>query len=118
LIILLILTAGIYFFVGNYKYNTKSPDQITKELVKEVSKYMVIPNEDPAIFTIQNPELLISQQAFFKGAEKDDTLLIFKKAGKAIIFSSKRHLIVNAGPVNFDQNKDQEQFQPTTIKPQ
>jgi hypothetical protein len=66
---------------------------------------MVLPEGKPAVFVVQDPELLISQQAFFKGAQKDDRLLVYPEAGKAIVYSPKRHMIINVGPVTFDPSK-------------
>lgn len=78
----------------------------TVKLVKEVKKLMILPDTDvPAIFDVQDPTLLASQQAFFVGAEKGDKLLVYPQIGKAIIYSPSRHIIVNVGPVTFDQAK-------------
>lgn len=79
----------------------------TVKLVKEVKKLMLLPESDvPAVFDIQDPTLLASQQAFFVGAQKGDKLLVYPQIGKAIIFSPSRHIIINVGPVTFDQAKN------------
>jgi hypothetical protein len=40
------------------------------------------------------------QQAFFAGAENGDYLLIYKEAGKAVLYSAKKNKILNMGPFN------------------
>lgn len=78
-----------------------------KDLLAAVSKHIILPNGDPAIFVIQDPATLITQQPFFVGAQKDDRLLVYTVAGKAIIYSPSRDILVNVGPVTFDQTKDE-----------
>lgn len=108
LIVIAIIIGGIY---GYFKYNSKASSEKraqaeTIRLVKEVRKVMILPETDvPAIFDIQDPVLLTSQQAFFAGAQKGDKLLVYPQLGKAIIYSPSRHVIVNVGPVTFDQTK-------------
>lgn len=108
LILLALISGGIY---GYFKYNSKASSEKraqaeTIRLVKEVRKIMILPETDvPAVFDIQDPVLLTSQQAFFAGAEKGDKLLVYPQLGKAIVYSPKRKMIVNVGPVTFDQTK-------------
>lgn len=108
LIVLALIIGGVY---GYFKYNSKASSEKraqaeTIRLVKEVRKIMILPETDvPAVFDIQDPVLLTSQQAFFAGAEKGDKLLVYPQLGKAIIYSPSRRVIVNVGPVTFDQMK-------------
>jgi hypothetical protein len=109
-----------YRYTKTDSYKQKKADKESVELVKEVGSMIILPAGKPAIFTVQDPDLLAGQQAFFKGAEKGDSLLVYSESGKAIIYSKKRHLIVNVGPVTFDQPKDQKasnSVPPATIKP-
>jgi hypothetical protein len=62
---------------------------------------MVVPTGKPSVFTIEDPKILSSQQAFFAQAEKGDSLIVYAQEGKAIIYSKKRNIIVNVGPVSF-----------------
>ena len=82
---------------------SKALEKEAKDLVSQVSKLMLLPDETPAIFNIQDPEKLVSQQLFFKGAQKDDKLMVFQKAGKAVLYSPSRGRIINVGPITFDQ---------------
>lgn len=108
LVLLALIGGGTYAY---FKYHSKASVEKraqaeTVRLVKEVRKVMILPETDvPAVFDIQDPVLLTSQQAFFAGAEKGDKLLVYPQLGKAIIYSPSRHVIVNVGPVTFDQAK-------------
>lgn len=108
LVLLALIGGGTYAY---FKYRSKASVEKraqaeTVRLVKEVRKVMILPETDvPAVFDIQDPVLLTSQQAFFAGAEKGDKLLVYPQLGKAIVYSPKRKMIVNVGPVTFDQAK-------------
>ena len=102
-----IVIGGIF----TYQYMI-SPERMAKKaaaknvaLLEEVGTHMLLPeNETPVIYEVQDPELLSAQQPFFKGAEAGDSLIVFPQSAKAIIYSSKRGLIVNVGPVSFDES--------------
>jgi hypothetical protein len=107
LVLLALIGGGTYAY---FKYHSKASIEKraqveTVRLVKEVRKVMILPETDvPAVFDIQDPVLLTSQQAFFAGAEKGDKLLVYPQLGKAIIYSPSRHIIVNVGPVTFNDS--------------
>lgn len=107
IILILLLIAGAYYGYNKYtstdSYKAKQVESEAKDLVSQVSKLMILPDETPAIFNIQDPEKLVSQQLFFKGAEKDDKLMVFQKAGKAVLYSPSKNKIINVGPITFDQ---------------
>lgn len=76
----------------------------TKSVIISVSKLMMVPQgDDPIVYEIKDPASLQSQQAFFAGSIVGDQLLVYPKSAKAIIYSPSRNLIVNVGPMNFDQ---------------
>ena len=108
-IVLIILVIGVVGKFAYAKYTSTDAykiEQVRKEsqsLISEVSKIMVLPDEEPAIFVVQDPNQLIAQQLFFKGAEKGDKLMVFQKAGKAVLYSPSKNKIINVGPVTFDQ---------------
>lgn len=74
-------------------------------VLAQLGKLMVLPEGDPVLFKVSNEEVMRQQQAFFKDAKNDDVLLVFQQSGKAIIFRPAENMVVNAGPVNFDQNQ-------------
>lgn len=90
-------------YVSSPEYQKEAAVKEQKSLLEEVGKVMLLPEEEPAIFVVNDPVQLTSQQLFFKGAEKGDKLMVFQKAGKAVLYSTNRHMIINVGPVTFDQ---------------
>lgn len=85
-------------FTLSQSEDEKAKEQ-TKTLIAQVKKHMVIPDEEPVVATVTDASLLVKEQKFFEGAENGDMLLVFPKAAKAIIYSSKRDLVVNVGPL-------------------
>jgi len=73
--------------------------QLVDETTKAVGKLMILPSEDgtPTVLIIQDVEKLAKQQQFYKNAQNNDRLLIYKN--QAIIYSPNRNIIVNVGPV-------------------
>jgi hypothetical protein len=66
---------------------------------------MVLPEGDPVLFKVNDQETMRKQQAFFKDTMNDDVLLVFQQSSKAIIYRPSTNMIVNVGPINFDQTK-------------
>jgi hypothetical protein len=88
IIILLIISFSLYFY---YKQNTIEygfNNQIQKEnieLFAKISRLYLVPDEEPTIATVSNPELL-KDQSFFTLSEKGDKVFIFIKAGRAVLY--------------------------------
>jgi hypothetical protein len=103
--VLALLAGGFFYYkyTKTEKYLQKKADRETMALVKKVGELMILPEGVPAVFSVEDPDVLVRQQAFFKGAEKGDSLLVYPEAGKAILYSAKRNIIVNVGPVTFDE---------------
>lgn len=77
-------------------------DREITRLVTQVEQHMLVPDDKPLVFTISDVETLVKEQAFFTGAQNGDRLLIFQSTGKAVIYSPKRDILVNVGPINFN----------------
>ncbi len=121
LLVLLVLGIGGFSFYKYYYTQTDSYKEAkvkkdTENLIQQVSKHMLLPtDEEPVIFDVTDPQALVSQQAFFNGAEKGDRLLVYSKVAKAIIYSPSRDMIINVGPITFDQEQvDVEQAKKAT----
>lgn len=117
-VILLVVGGGGYYGYMYWQASQNSPEaqvaqaeEEKKAVLDQLSKLMVLPEGDPVLFKVSNEEVMRQQQAFFKDTKNDDVLLVFQESGKAIIFRPSQNMIVNAGPVNFDQNQTQEQTQ-------
>ena len=113
----IIFASGFVWIFADYREAKKqvallSNPEIQKELYleeveetkKQVSKFIILPNEEPNLATVQNAETLVVQQPFFSGAINGDKVLIYKD--KAIIYSPERDILVNVGPV-YEQNEQQ-----------
>jgi hypothetical protein len=107
--------AGGYYGYAYWQKNYASPeakaqaeaaaaDKEKSEILAKLSKLMVLPEGEPVLFKVSNEETMRKQQAFFKDTKNDDVLLVFQKSSKAIIYRPSENMIVNVGPINFDQN--------------
>jgi len=109
---LLVIIGGIFFVHRSYfnpeavtKREAEHQRAENKDLLAELGKLIILPQEEPLIYQIDDPELLVSEQPFFVGAEAGDKLIIYPNSAKAIIYSRTRKMIVNVGPVTFDEGQ-------------
>lgn len=110
LTVILFGTTG-YFF---YQYQTllRNPNaaqmaaqEEAKKLTKEIGKLILLPKDEiPTVATITDIDKL-KDQTFFANAVNGNKVLIFPNSKLAIIYDPKANLIVNAGPINFSQQK-------------
>jgi len=82
--------------------------------VSSVSKFIILPNETPTVATILDAKKLTAEQTFYTGSLNGDKLLVYPKSQKAIIYSPSRNILVNVGPVYF--NNSQPAGQPAAEK--
>lgn len=106
-IVILGLFALLFSFVFKKKDEKPTQEDAMSEkevsvLTEELSKFMVVPDEEPLIFTISDVDFLVKEQKFFQNASNGDILFVFPEAEKAVVYSPKRERIINAGPVNFN----------------
>lgn len=111
-IILLVLFLGasalaVYFYI-QFNEIRKNPQKIVEEqarqLVSEVSKLIVLPeDEEPSIATVSDPEQLAGQP-FFSKAKKGDKVLIYTNAQKAILYDPVAKKIIDIAPLNIGSN--------------
>lgn len=119
LLALIILLLGSYFGWMKYKtyQNTSEPEKVAAQqaaaadlekskILTALGKLMVLPAGDPVLFKVSNADVMKKQQQFFKDTQNDDVLLVFQQAAKAIIYRPSSNVVVNVGPVNFDQNQN------------
>lgn len=77
-------------------------EKAIKELEDKIGKLIILPKETPTVATILDAKKLIAEQPFYAGAENGDQLLVYPKSQKAIIYSPSRNMLVNVGPVYFN----------------
>lgn len=115
LVIIIILAAGGYYGYKYYqakrladpKYRQAQVDKLVKKVTDNVGKLMILPvGEVPTVATITDVDKLKVDQPFYNDAQNGDQLLVYSTARKAIIYSPKRNIIVNSGPV-FVQDEQQ-----------
>jgi len=88
---------------GQQKVNKEEIDKV----LKDVGKLILLPiNETPTVATIEDAQALAKDQAFFADAQNGDKVLIY--SNRAMIYSPERNVLVNVGPVYF-----QDQAAPT-----
>ncbi len=86
------------------------------EVVKQVSKFIILPEGEPNLATIQDAKALAIERPFFKDAEDGDKLLIYKD--KAIIFSPTKNILINVGPVYMQDSQTTPVSEQTSIPTQ
>ena len=108
----IILAAGIYG--GTYlvrqkptwfglPQGTAQAQAEANALVAKVSKLMDLPtDETPTIATVTDVSI-VKDQPFFAKAQNGDKVLIYQKAGKAILYRESENKIIEVGAVNFNQ---------------
>lgn len=95
IIAFLILVIAYLLFGYSLHTDFSSPEQ----LVKIVSKLIVLPDETPTIATVSDLDKLKDQE-FFVDATIGDKVLIFNNSGKAILYSPQKNIIINVAPLS------------------
>lgn len=75
--------------------------QQVNRITNSVAKLIVLPEGTPTVAIIQDITALASQP-FFQNAQNGDIVLVYPT--QAIIYSPKRHVLVNVGPVINNQD--------------
>lgn len=111
-VILVMVATGGYLAYRAYATpddaNDISSEQAAKEtqaLLERVGTLILLPaDETPVIYEVNDPAILISQQPFFAGAAQGDKLIIYPNAVKAILYSPSKHVLINVGPITFNES--------------
>jgi hypothetical protein len=84
---------------GATKAAAATTEQQVSDLVAQVSKHIVVPaGQTPMVATVQDPELLRTQNAlFYKDAQVGDRLLVW--SDKAVLYSPSRDLVLAMAPL-------------------
>lgn len=98
---------GGYFYYQLHNLQKNKGAEAAKEakdLLGKVAKLYLIPlEEDPTVATVSDPEAL-KDQSFFTSSQKGDKVLIFSKAGKAVLYRPTIDKIIEIAPINNKKN--------------
>lgn len=84
------------------KASQKTTQDDTKDLIKKVSELIELPKgETPTVATVTDLSKL-KNQPFFAKAQKGDKVLIFEKAGKAVLYRPTTDKIIEYAPINIE----------------
>ena len=114
-LLVVVLGTSIYFFI---KYQSLAQDPTlqakakTAEVVKELSKLMVVPNDPNTVMATITDKSKLAGQKFFDLAQNGDEVVLFPGALKAVIYRPSTHRIVDIGP--FSPNADAATPAPTS----
>jgi hypothetical protein len=122
--ILLFIAALVGFGWSSYNYylikkevknlidggNSDLAKQELTALTNKVGKLIVLPQgEDPVIATVKDAQALAKDSEFYKDAQNGDKLFIYQKARKAIIYRESQNILVNVGPIFFNNETNTNQ---------
>lgn len=81
-------------------------EQQTKELLNDVGQLMQLPQgETPTIATVSDAAKAKKQSAFFANAQDGDKVLMYVKAGQAILYRPSNDKIVLVAPLTFSNGE-------------
>lgn len=114
LVVAISLGGYFYYKLHNLQKNTQEGvKKETKDLLGKVARLYLIPTgEEPTIATVSDP-VKLKDQSFFSSSQKDDKVLIFTEAGKAVLYRPSIDKIIEVAPIN-NSKKDAKVPEKTT----
>lgn len=102
-VVFVVLFCASLFFGYQYfqsQKNAQDPNFANKQVLNEVSKLVLLPqDEQPTIATVTDVTKLTTQP-FFAKAQNGDKVLIFANARKAVLFRPAINKVIEIGPVS------------------
>ena len=114
IVFILLIVGGLLLGAGAMYYfmQAKKPENELKQIVAKVDNLIELPSdEEPTLATISDQEKL-KNQSFFANAQNGDKVLIYAKAGKAILYRPSTNKIVEVAPINLDNGDTDEKTEP------
>lgn len=91
--------------VTNLSKTQVAQNSEAEELTAEVGKLIELPkDETPTVATVVDAAK-VKNQAFFANAQNGDKVLLFAKAGKAVLYRPSTKKIVEVAPINIGANQ-------------
>lgn len=107
----IVAVAGVgssYYFYTEFQAIKANPQALTEKenqtLVAKLGQLIVLPDEQPTVATVADPNKL-KDQAFFAKAKVGDKVFIFTNAKKAILYDEENNKIVEVAPINIGNSK-------------
>lgn len=96
--------AGVssYLFIENRDLNdqlTLTTEEKNRRLVEEINKVFDLPEEDPVVAVVTNPEEFKTQYSAFDNAEEGDYLLFYRKARLNVLYRQNEKRVVKTANV-------------------
>lgn len=108
--VLLIVIIAMAFFAKSGMFQGEEDQDVQvqaaemERVLRSVRKHILLPEgQEPAVLTVEDPEKLAREQAFFIGASQGDKLIIYPN--KAILYNPSEDVLVNVGPVYFNPDE-------------
>lgn len=102
LVIVSVAAAGYFYFKYREASNNNNQAEV-EQVVNEIGKLMLLPDETPSLATVVDKEQL-NQQEFLQAAENGDKVLIYPQNGKAILYRPSIGRIIDVVPVKTIDN--------------
>jgi hypothetical protein len=96
-LLLLEAVIGVWWWLA-HRSATSATTKTSLNVVEEVRKIMILPDEEPQVAEVANSEAL-KNQPFFKPAQNGDKVLFFIEAKKALLYRPSTHQIVDYAPL-------------------
>lgn len=78
------------------------------EVLKRTSKLIILPEgETPIMATVIDALALRAEQPFYANVVEGDKVLVYLENQQAIIYSPKRNIVVNVGPIQFQNSAEE-----------
>ena len=104
-LVAIIVGLSVFYWYGvqtTIEDSAKESREETIKLLAEISKIIVLPdNEIPVIATVNDP-IKLSDQPFFIKAKVGDKVLIYPNNKKAILYSPENNKIIEVAPLNIE----------------
>jgi hypothetical protein len=90
----------------------------TDKLIADVAKLMTLPTDEvPTVANVSDAAKAKEQSAFFKDAQNGDRVLMYVKAGQAILYRPSTNKIILVAPLTFNNSTAATSSSSTTTTP-